>query len=119
VTCRKWSKFENDQLPGQIWVKSGQSWSNLVKHGQKKMVKKDGRRTWPKNMVSVYSEKIYQGAHDKLVLCCCCCHHVKMMGALIFVIRQCGNNGMPIFINDDKGNFILLLLLLLLLLAST
>jgi hypothetical protein len=34
VTCQKWSKFENDQLPGQTW-------SNLVKDGQKKMVKKE------------------------------------------------------------------------------
>jgi hypothetical protein len=32
-TRRKWSKFKNDQLPGQTW-------SNLVKSGQKKMVKR-------------------------------------------------------------------------------
>jgi hypothetical protein len=35
--CRKWSKFKNDQLPGQTWsnlANSGQIWSE--KDGQKK-----------------------------------------------------------------------------------
>jgi hypothetical protein len=38
VTRQKWSKFENDQLPGQTWsnmVKYGQIWSNMVKSGQR------------------------------------------------------------------------------------
>jgi hypothetical protein len=45
VTHQKWLKFENDQLPGQTW-------SNLVKHGQiwSNMVRKDGQ-TWSEKMV--------------------------------------------------------------------
>jgi hypothetical protein len=33
-------------------VKHGQIWSNLVKDGQKKMVKKDGQKSVTINMVS-------------------------------------------------------------------
>jgi hypothetical protein len=57
VTRQKWLKFENDQLPGQTW-------SNLVKHGQA-WSEKDGQNFMVKKTWSVHTQKICQAVESR------------------------------------------------------